>query len=114
METNERLKMTLVQETEAELVKLLKQVQALKDGDLKGLEQQVMQATFTIGRKVLEGIFQAQNGLGGASARRKGSCGHEQRLVSTRPKQVLTLLGKITMHRPYYQCMRTQQERLIA
>lgn len=109
METNERLKMTLLQETEAELVKLLAQVYTLKDGDLKNLEQQVMQASLTIGRKVLEGIVQAQSSVADVPAHREGGCGHEQRLVGVRPKQVLTLLGKITVRRPYYQCVRPEQ-----
>ncbi len=39
------------------------------------------------------------------SARREGACGHEQRLVGDRSKQVLTLLGKVTLRRPYYQCI---------
>src|SRR5437588_8915748 len=39
-----------------------------------------------------------------APAERVGSCGHAQQLVGYRPRQVLTLLGKITFKRAYYQC----------
>lgn len=105
METNEQLQTTLVQEAEAEVVKLLKRVQELKVGDLKGVEHEVLTSVFAIGRATLERIIQAQPEGVEAPARREGACGHEQRLVSYRPKQVLTLLGKITIQRPYYQCL---------
>jgi hypothetical protein len=104
METNEPLKMTLMQEAEAEVVQLLKRVQDLKAGDLKGVEQEVLAGMFALGRTTLERIMQAQAETMEAPARREGACGHEQSLVGIRPKQVLTLLGAIRMQRAYYQC----------
>jgi hypothetical protein len=41
---------------------------------------------------------------------RTGECGHVQQLVGYRPRQVLTLLGKITFTRAYYQCCRPSDE----
>ena len=46
METNEALKTTVVQEAEAEIMKLLKRVQEMKVGDLKGVEQEVLKRMF--------------------------------------------------------------------
>jgi hypothetical protein len=105
METNEPLKTALVQEAEHEIVKLLKRVQEVKVGDLKGAEHEVLTSVFAIGRSVLECLIQAQPETLAAPARREGACGHEQRLVSGRPKQVLTLVGAITIQRAYYQCL---------
>jgi hypothetical protein len=110
METNEPLKTTLVQEAEAEVVRLLKRVQELKAGDLKGVEQEVLASMFAIGRTTLERIMQGQPETEEAPARRQGACGHEQRLVGMRPKQVLTLLGAITIQRAYYQCRTPPEE----
>ena len=33
-----------------------------------------------------------------------GACGHEQQLVGYRPRQLLTVLGKVELKRAYYQC----------
>jgi hypothetical protein len=110
METNEALKMALVQEAEAEVVQLLKQVQELEVGDLKGVEHEVLTSMFALGRKTLERLIQVQAQTVAAPARHEGACGHLQRLVSQRPKQVLTLLGPITIRRAYYQCLDPAEE----
>ena len=110
METNEQVKMALVQEVEAEVVNLFKRVQELKVGDLKGVEQEVLTSMFSLGRKTLERLIQAQPETVEAPARRQGACGHAQRLVGQRPKQVLTLLGTITIRRAYYQCVNPAEE----
>jgi hypothetical protein len=110
METNEQLKTTLVQEAEAAVVHLLTRVQNLKAGDLKGVEHEVLTGVFALGRTTLQRIMQAQSEVVEAPARREGACGHAQRQVGQRPKQVLTLLGKITLQRAYYQCLDTPQE----
>lgn len=94
-----------MQEIEAELVQLLKRVPEVKVGDLRGVEQEVLASVFAIGRTTLEHLIQAQAETVKGPGRRKGAYGHEQRLVSQRPKQVLTLFGKITIHRAYYQCL---------
>lgn len=109
METNETLKKALVQEAEKEVLKLMEQLQNVSEGDLKELEQTVMTACFSIGRNWLE---QAVNHQGQAClpARRQGECGHRQRLVGERPKQLLTLMGKVTMRRGYYQCIQLADE----
>lgn len=110
METSEQLKIALVQEAEAEVVQLLKRVQELKVGDLKGVEQEVLTSLFAIGRITLERLIQAQPEMAQAPARREGACGHQQRLVSRRPKEMLTLVGKITIQRAYYQCLDAAEE----
>ena len=105
METNEVLKTALVHEAEAEIVKLLKQIEELKEGDLKGVEHEVLTRMFALGRSMLERLIQDQVQTREIPTRRQGSCGHEQRLVDKRGKQILSLLGPITIQRAYYRCM---------
>lgn len=104
METSDGLKTALRQEAEVGLSLLLTGLQTLKEGDLTGLEQLVRETVAGLGRGWMEQI------LNGSAAKERGceppvgSCGHAQQLVGYRPKQVLTLLGKITFKRAYYQC----------
>lgn len=42
--------------------------------------------------------------------KREGACGHQQRLVGIRPKQLPTLMGKVTIGRAYYQCMVEEED----
>ena len=98
------MKTTLIQEAEAEIRKLLKRVEELNEGDLKGVEHEVLTSMFALGRSVLERVVQEQVKTREAPSRRQGSCGHEQHLVDMRPKQVLTLLGPITIQRAYSRC----------
>ena len=51
METSQRVETVLLQEAEAEVRKLLQSLQSLKEGDLKGLEQQIMTTVFSLGRR---------------------------------------------------------------
>jgi hypothetical protein len=112
METSEGLKTALKQEAEKGVLKLLESLQNLQEGDLKGLEQQVRETIFALGRGWMERILspRASDEKTKESQSRVGSCGHPQRLVEYRPKQVLTLVGKITFKRAYYQCL-TEGER---
>jgi len=110
METNEQMKTALLQEAEAEITKLLRQVEGLREGDLKGVEHEVLSSMFALGRRVLERVIQEQVKTKEEPGRRQGSCGHEQRLVGIRPKQVLTLLGPITIQRAYYRCQVDKRE----
>jgi hypothetical protein len=105
METNEALKRALWSEMEAELVKLVERLEDVVEGDLKNLEQRVMDTIFAIGRGLIEHILDRGGQGEAAVARREGSCGHQQRLVGERPKELLTLLGKVKFRRPYYQCL---------
>jgi hypothetical protein len=105
METNEAVKRALWRETEAELVKLVERIEDVGEGDLKELEQQVLETIFAIGRGLMESILNRGEQEERAATRREGSCGHQQRLVGERPKELLTLLGKVKFRRPYYQCL---------
>ncbi len=104
METSERVKTALRQEAEAGVRKLLESLQTLNEGDLKGLEQQVMETIFTVGRGWMEHVLSDPLADEQEPGQRIGECGHVQQLVGYRPKQVLTLLGKVTFKRAYYQC----------
>jgi hypothetical protein len=104
MQTNETLKMTLQHEAEVAIGKLLTQVADLEEGNLQGLEQQVMETVLDLGARLLGGVLSQQAQAEPAPARRQGACGHQQRLVALRPKELLTLLGKVTFQRAYYQC----------
>jgi len=105
MKTNEALKRALWSEMEADLVKLIERLEDVVEGDLKNLEQQVMNTIFAIGRGLMEHILDRGGQGEEAVARREGSCGHQQRLVGERPKELLTLVGKVKFRRPYYQCL---------
>ncbi len=105
METKDGLKRALMQEAEAGVLKVLEQLQKLPEGDLKGLEQQVMETIFEIGRGWMQSVLSEAAPEEQVPTERVGSCGHPQRLVGYRPKQLLTLLGKLTFKRAYYQCV---------
>jgi hypothetical protein len=104
METNETLKTALIQATEQEILRLIDQLQSLTEGDLKMLEQSVLASSLAIGNRMLSEIVNHAGQQMVSKARREGECGHQQRLVGKRPKQLLTLMGKVTVYRAYYQC----------
>jgi hypothetical protein len=104
METSEGMEKVLLQEAEAGIRKLLQSLQTLKEGDLKGLEQQIMASVFSIGRKWMQQVLSAPAAEVKEPAERTGECGYVQQLVGYRPRQVLTRLSKITFKRAYYQC----------
>lgn len=108
METNETLKTALLQETETTVLKMIEQLQTLSEGDLQELEQSVMSACLSVGQRWLEAVLNHSRPENRPQARRQRACGHRQRLVGERPKQILTLLGKVRIHRPYYQCMQPE------
>lgn len=81
-----------------------------KEGDFQEMEHDVLMESTEFGRKCLEAILQEQARRQGSAARRFGSCGHPQRLVSTRPRQMVTLLGPIVVHRAYYHCLGKEDE----
>jgi hypothetical protein len=110
METNEKLKIALVQETEKETLKMLEQFETIQAGDLQTLEQSVLRACLSLGRTMLEQILNHTAEEAESPSRREGACGHQQRLVGIRPKQLHTLMGKVTIGRSYYQCMLEEAE----
>ncbi|MEO6892918.1 MAG: ISKra4 family transposase [Ktedonobacteraceae bacterium] len=105
METNEALKSRLLKQAEEAIELLLTQIQTMEEGDLQAVEQQVLSTMMDLGRKCLEGVVNQQAQRRGSPARRVGGCGHRQRLVSTRQRHLLTLMGPIIIQRAYYQCM---------
>lgn len=109
METNEYLQTALRQEAEVEVLKLVESLPTLKEGDLKGVETHVLERIMSVGRKWMECILSHESSCEPPPVRREGACGHEQHLVGVRPKQLLTMLGKVTFCRPYYQCVRSEQ-----
>jgi hypothetical protein len=105
VETNEQRKKAVRAAIQEELEGFFAQVQDLSEGDLEHLEEQVVKTSQQMGRRVLEGILDSRLREQRPGARRQGSCGHRQRLVGERPKQLLTLVGPVTFVRPYYQCL---------
>ncbi len=105
METNEKLKIALLQETEQEMLKMIDQLETIPEGDLQTLEQSVLRACLSLGRTMLEQILNHAGKEAESPSRREGACGHPQRLVAIRPKQLHTLMGKVTIRRAYYQCV---------
>jgi hypothetical protein len=110
METNEKLTTGLLQETEKAMLELIDQLQTVREGDLQTLEQRVLRACLSLGRTVMEHVLNHAGEQTERTARRDGECGHRQRLVGMRPKQLHTLMGKVTIRRAYYQCLVEQGE----
>ncbi len=115
MKTNESKKQAMVQEAEAILMQLIEQLQEVDEGELEQVEQTVLHSCVEVGRKWMEHVLEPREPDSRPAARREGACGHRQRLVGDRPKELLTLLGKVTVSRPYYQCLREEgeQERAV-
>ena len=105
METNEQMKQAMRAAIQAELEGFFVQMQDLSEGDLEHLEEQAVQTSQRMGRSLLEGMLNSQLREQRPKARRQGRCGHRQRLVGERPKELLSLLGPVTFIRPYYQCL---------
>lgn len=105
METNEQIQRALRKRVEDELNQFLEQVSELAEGDLEKLEEQAVKTSQAMGRGLLEGVLNSRLREQRPEARREGKCGHRQRLVGERPKELVTLLGKVTVVRPYYQCL---------
>ena len=110
METNEKLKIALLRETEKELLQMIDHFEMIQEGDLQTLEQSVLRACLSLGRALMEEILNHTAEEAGRPCRREGACGHPQRLVGLRPKQLHTLMGKVTIRRSYYQCVVAEEE----
>lgn len=110
METNDKLKLALLQETEHEMLKMIEHLEAIPEGDLQTLEQSVLRACLSLGRTMLEQILTHTAEEAERPSRREGVCGHQQRLIGIRPKQLHTLMGKVTIGRSYYHCVVEEEE----
>jgi hypothetical protein len=77
----------------------------MTEGELKHLEEQVVKSSQAIGRKLMEGVLNSRLHERRPVARREGGCGHVQRLVGERPKELITLVGPVSFVRAYYQCL---------
>src|ERR1700694_995846 len=113
METKEKLKIALLQETEQEMLKMIDHLETIKDGDLQSLEQSVLKACLSLGRTMMEQILNHTAAEAERPSKREGACGHKQRLVGMRCKQLHTLMGKVTIERAYYQCVVEQGEQSV-
>ena len=105
METNEQMKRILREAVREELERFFEEVDEIAEGQLEQLEEQVVKTSQQLGRSLLEGVLDSRLRGQRPAARREGSCGHRQRLVGERPKELLTLVGKVRFVRPYYQCL---------
>jgi hypothetical protein len=110
METNETLKRILLNQAEACIERMLTNIAEGTEGDFQQMEQSMQVESREFGRSCLEAVLEETAKKQGAAARRKGKCGHHQRLVGSRPRQILTVLGRIRVHRAYYQCRRDKEE----
>jgi hypothetical protein len=96
METNEQIRRALSKALEEELETFLEQVSQMTEGELKHLEEQVVKSSQAIGRKLMEGVLNSRLHERRPVARREGSCGHVQRLVGERAKELITLVGPVS------------------
>ena len=105
METNEQMKKVVQAAILEELEEFFAHVQELSEGDLEHLEEQVVKTSQQMGRSLLAGILDSRLREARPVARRQGRCGHRQRLVGERPKELLSLVGPVTFVRPSDQCL---------
>ena len=105
METNEQIRQALSKALAEELESFLEQVSQMMEGELKHLEEQVVKSSQAIGRKLMEGVLTSRLHERRPMARREGRCGHVQRLVGERPKELITLVGPVSCVRAYYHCL---------
>ncbi|MEO8953589.1 MAG: hypothetical protein ABI396_03705 [Ktedonobacteraceae bacterium] len=110
METNEQMRKGLGKALEEELASFLDQVTQMNEGELKRLEEQVIKSSQAIGRKLMEGVLNSRLRTLRPVARREGSCGHRQRLVGERSKQLITMVGPVSFVRAYYHCLHGAEE----
>jgi len=110
VETNEQMKRILREAVREELERFFEAVDEIAEGKLEQLEEQVVKTSQQLGRTLLEGILDSRLRKPRPAARREGSCGHRQRLVGERPKELLTLVGKVRFVRPYYQCLEVSEQ----
>jgi hypothetical protein len=110
MKTNEELKKVLVEQITEEIEELFEHLEPVEEGAFQQVEALILQAAMSIGRNWLEQMLNAPGEATQAHARREGACGHRQRLVGIREKTVLTVMGKVTVRRPYYHCMKQEKE----
>ena len=76
METSDGVKTALRQEAEANVLKLLRSLQEVKKGDLKGLEQQVMETVLELvqPRRNSTGRYESDRMEGKTRRRRRLTC----------------------------------------
>jgi hypothetical protein len=105
METNEQIRQALSQALEEEVERFLEQVSQMREGELKHLEEQVVKSSQARGRKLMEGVLTSRLHERRPVARREGRCRHVHRLVSERPKELMTLVDPVSFVRAYYHCL---------
>ncbi len=106
METNEQRKKAVRAAIQEELERFFAQVARLSEGELRapgraGGQNEPADGTDACWKESWTAGCVSSARL----ARRQGSCGHRQRLVGERPKELLSLVGQVTFVRPYYQCL---------
>lgn len=72
-------------------------------------EQDILTHRLALGQTCVEHTLAQQAQHRGSAARREESCGHRQRLVSTRPRPVVMLLSPMVIHRASDQWMRKDE-----
>lgn len=110
MKTNEALKKAMKEYVTQEIESLFEHLQPIEEGAFQQVEHQILETIMAIGRNWLEQVLNAPSENNQSHARRQGNCGHRQRLVGKREKTVLTVMGKVTVYRPYYHCIAQKEE----
>jgi len=110
VETNEQMKSVLRAAVCEELEQFFTAIQTLDEGELAHLEAQVVKTSQALGRILLEGVLTSRRRQRRPAAQRTGSCGHRQRLVGERPKDLLTLVGTVRFVSPYYSCLGASEQ----
>jgi hypothetical protein len=110
METNEGLERVLMQLAESQVKEFLGKLTEVQEGDLKSLEDLVRSSMNAMGCQMMETALSAKVQPAPPTSRREGSCGQMMRQVAIRGKRLQTLMGPVTLWRPYYHCAGSQAE----
>lgn len=109
METSEEVKREVLEQAEKAMREMLSQLEKGRAGDLAQMEQMVFTTCMELGRRSMERLLTHQAEAGSQSRQLEGACGHPVRLVSYRKRQLVTLMGSITIRRAYYHCQDPKQ-----
>jgi len=96
---------------EQEIGKLLGRVLGPEKCDLEAWEMAIRDSVHQIGSHLLEKVLNAdQGGYGGPWV--QAGPGQEARFLGYRDKEVVTVVGSVTLQRAYYYCAESQQGRI--
>lgn len=104
IKTKEQRKRQMLTLAETVIEKLVDQAEEVKEGGRQHLEELVLQTVMEPGKQGMETLLNHEAREETSQVCPEGKCGHRLHLVSSRERQVLTLMGRIRISRAYDHC----------